>query len=509
MVARGTDHEDDMTLKSTTSPLAPRLFAAAALALSAAGAPQLLAQDSAGTAAPQVFLDKSPKIVAFQLKRLSNQQLLAVERKTDHPKYKPVYEAILVRGGIEKRFRSEAAEGLAALNKSDPVVEILNGIGRVEKDDAGTLAELVGLLLTQEPKVLAGQRAKIEALANESQSTSLKEAAYGALVVAEGKPDAVWAATEGKPDALAALLGSVSMLPNAELKEAFYSRVKPLSEQAPDEPTRVAAIDALGFIPGHEPESFALLAGLLQKEQGDVRAAAVRSLRRIPAEQWPAEQVAPLAQAIVKLVAETPSDQRATPALIETIQLGEELAGKLPADQGTPIRKSLRELGVRTILVRTLKEQMAYDLRYFVVQAGKPVQVVLDNPDAMPHNFVVTAPGALQEVGVAGGSMQPPSDPKVKAFIPDSPKVLHASHLVPPGKSETISFEAPTEPGEYPYVCTYPGHWVRMYGVMLVVPDLDAYDASPVVPADPISKKPFESQKQTTAAGVPDHQHAH
>ena len=495
-----------MTLKSKTS-LAPRLLAAATLALSAAATPLLLAQELGG--APRVSLGKSDKIVSFQLKRLSNQQLLEVERKTNDAKYKPVYDAILVRKGLERQFRSEAAEGLAALNKSDPVVEILNGIGRVEKDDAGTLAELVGLLLTQEPKVLAGQRAKIEALANESPSVSLKEAAYGALVVAEGKPDAVWAAAEAKPEALTALLGSVSMLPDAKLKEAFYSRVKPLSEQAPDASTRVAAIDALGFIPGHEAESFALLAGLLQKEQGDVRAAAVRSLRRIPADKWPAEQVAPLAQAIVKLVAETSSDQRATPAIIETIQLGEELAGKLPTEQGTPIRKSLRELGVRTILVRTLKEQMAYDLRYFVVQAGKPVQVVLDNPDAMPHNFVVTAPGALQEVGVAGGAMQPPSDPKVKPFIPDTPKVLQASHLVAPGKSETISFEAPKEPGEYPYVCTYPGHWVRMYGVMLVVPDLDAYDASPVVPVDPISKKPFESQKQTTAAGVPDHQHAH
>ena len=30
------------------------------------------------------------------------------------------------------------------------------------------------------------------------------------------------------------------------------------------------------------------------------------------------------------------------------------------------------------------------------------------------------------------------------------------------------------KPGEYNFVCTFPGHWVRMYGVMLVVPSLDA-----------------------------------
>lgn len=498
---------------TSTSPSC-RLLVAALAVVAAVGplsAGSLRAQDAAAPKpAPKVFLDKSPKIVAFQLKRLTNPQLLAVERKTDHAKYIPVYEAILVRKGVERKFRSEAAEGLAALNRSDPVVEILNGIGKVEKDDAGTVGDLVGLLLTQNPKVLAGQKPKIEALAREAQSTSMKEAAYGALVVADGKPDAVWAEAEGEPEPLARLMGSVAMLPEAKLKAAFYDKVKPLVENAPDEPTRVAAIDAIGFIPGHEAESFALLAGILQKEQGEVRAAAVRSLRRIPAGHWPKDQLAALAQAIVKLVEATPSDQRATPALIETIQLGEELAGALPSNQGTPIRKSLRELGVRTVLVRALKEQMAYDLRYFVVQAGKPVQVVLDNPDAMPHNFVVTAPGALQEVGVAGGSMQPPTDPKVKPFIPDSPKVLHASYLVQPGKSETISFEAPKEPGEYPYVCTFPGHWVRMYGVMLVVPDLDAYDQQPTAPTDPLTKKPFQSAKQTMVGAPPEgHEHSH
>ena len=32
----------------------------------------------------------------------------------------------------------------------------------------------------------------------------------------------------------------------------------------------------------------------------------------------------------------------------------------------------------------------------------------------------------------------------------------------------SLRFVAPTEPGEYPYLCTYPGHWVIMRGVMVV-----------------------------------------
>ena len=42
-----------------------------------------------------------------------------------------------------------------------------------------------------------------------------------------------------------------------------------------------------------------------------------------------------------------------------------------------------------------------------------------------------------------------------------------------------MRFTAPTKPGVYPYVCTYPGHWRRMYGALYVVDDLDEYLADP------------------------------
>ncbi len=41
-------------------------------------------------------------------------------------------------------------------------------------------------------------------------------------------------------------------------------------------------------------------------------------------------------------------------------------------------------------------------MSFFAVEAGRPVQVVLNNEDLMPHNFVITTPGALQEVAIAG-----------------------------------------------------------------------------------------------------------
>ncbi len=57
---------------------------------------------------------------------------------------------------------------------------------------------------------------------------------------------------------------------------------------------------------------------------------------------------------------------------------------------------------VRVVPIRMVEEEMRYDQPYFAVEAGRPVQIVLDNADLMPHNLVITAPGALREVAEQG-----------------------------------------------------------------------------------------------------------
>ncbi|HEY8750751.1 MAG TPA: plastocyanin/azurin family copper-binding protein [Tepidisphaeraceae bacterium] len=459
-------------------------------------------------AAPQVFLDRSPQIVAYQLKRLTNAQLLAVERKTTDAKYKPVYEAILTRKGIDKKFRDESVNALAQLNKSDPVVELLSAIGKADPEDKSTPRELIGLLMAQKPAAIAKQREKIQAMATESQTDLVKQAAYAALAVADQKPDTVWDFASKNDQGLPALLSGVALINDGKLRSTFYDRVNPLVPKATDDATQVAAIDVVGMMPGHEADVFKELATLIRGTPGAVRDAAVRSIRRIPADKWPQDQIEPLAKDIVKLVKDTPADQRTTPQAAQAVQLGNDLAGELADEQGLPIRKSLRDLGVRVVVLRTLREQMQYDTRYFAVQAGKPVQVILQNDDAMPHNLVITAPGALQEIAVAAGQMPPPDDANSKtAYIPQSPKVLQALSMVQPGESETLNFTAPTQPGQYDYVCTFPGHWVRMYGVMLVVPDLDAWEKTPSAPSDPILKKPYDSAKNEATGAMPGMEH--
>ena len=55
-----------------------------------------------------------------------------------------------------------------------------------------------------------------------------------------------------------------------------------------------------------------------------------------------------------------------------------------------------------------------------------------------------------------------------RGYVPDSDLVLASIPVLNPDEKQTIRFTAPTEPGAYPYVCTYPGHGFIMYGVMYV-----------------------------------------
>jgi putative heme-binding domain-containing protein len=121
---------------------------------------------------------------------------------------------------------------------------------------------------------------------------------------------------------------------------------------------------------------------------------------------------------------------------------------------------------------------------------------VFENIDLMPHNFVIVSPGSLEEIGNMAEAAITDPQAAAREYVPPSSKVLLASKLTQPRTSQKLAFEAPKEPGIYPYVCTYPGHWRRMYGAFYVVVDLEEYLADaegylakhPLVAVDPLLK---------------------
>jgi azurin len=125
--------------------------------------------------------------------------------------------------------------------------------------------------------------------------------------------------------------------------------------------------------------------------------------------------------------------------------------------------------GLLRVVVSCVPERLSFDRVEIRVLAGQPVRLELDNPDATPHNLVLVVPGAADEVGLLANAMA--ADPAAVAdgqFLPDTDKILQASVMVGPGGRDVMRFEAPLEAGEYPYLCTFPGHWVVMRGVLIV-----------------------------------------
>lgn len=112
------------------------------------------------------------------------------------------------------------------------------------------------------------------------------------------------------------------------------------------------------------------------------------------------------------------------------------------------------------------KAGMLFDKKSVSVKAGSKVRLVLNNPDDMMHNLLIVSPGAVDRVadmankmGLKGQSL---------GFVPDSELVLAHTNLLQPGSSDVIFFTAPSEPGDYSFVCTFPAHAATMKGLFKV-----------------------------------------
>ena len=116
---------------------------------------------------------------------------------------------------------------------------------------------------------------------------------------------------------------------------------------------------------------------------------------------------------------------------------------------------------------------LGYDKTELSVKAGQKVKLTLNNSGSIapqPHNFILIKPGKDQAVGAQANAMMTDPQAMAKSYIPDAAKadIIANTKLVMPNGTETIEFTAPAEAGDYPYMCTFPGHWLLMKGVLHV-----------------------------------------
>ena len=130
-----------------------------------------------------------------------------------------------------------------------------------------------------------------------------------------------------------------------------------------------------------------------------------------------------------------------------------------------PHNKAIQDAEPITI---SAAKNLMYDKQEIRVRAGQPVRLTMKNPDAVPHNWALLQPGTLKKVGELCNRMIANPEAAALQYIPQSSDVLAYTDVVEPYASHTIYFLAPDQPGRYPYLCTFPGHWMVMNGVLVV-----------------------------------------
>lgn len=124
---------------------------------------------------------------------------------------------------------------------------------------------------------------------------------------------------------------------------------------------------------------------------------------------------------------------------------------------------------VTEVTITPVGNQMKYEQTEFTVPAGKEVTLTFENTatsGSMKHNVVLLATAeasVVTRVGQAGAQAAG------NEHVPEDEAVLAHTALADPGETVSVTFTAPSDPGEYQYLCTFPGHYTMMQGTMTVV----------------------------------------
>ena len=178
---------------------------------------------------------------------------------------------------------------------------------------------------------------------------------------------------------------------------------------------------------------------------------------------------------------------RRLPAAFLLVLLPMAASAQSPAAEPIPAVKP-REFSV------TMREGLRFDPPRLEARPGQEILIRLENADSthQQHNFVVVRPQSRDKVPQAALAL---GDKALElAFVPALPEVLASSPLLDAEKSAVVRFRLPDAPGIYPYVCTFPGHAVVMYGAIYSGIPMPPLNKDPNIPA-------YASQSGLAGAG--------
>lgn len=152
-------------------------------------------------------------------------------------------------------------------------------------------------------------------------------------------------------------------------------------------------------------------------------------------------------------------------------QIKEQMSGKSGAHlHAAPAGATLRRGGVRPdrngVVTVTVGDDLAFDIKLIEAKAGEKIKIRLVNGavnSGMIHNLVLLK--RAQDINEVGAAAITATD---HDYIPPQhgDKIIAHTRTAQPAETVEVTLTVPP-PGEYPYVCTFPGHYVAMQGALL------------------------------------------
>ncbi len=136
----------------------------------------------------------------------------------------------------------------------------------------------------------------------------------------------------------------------------------------------------------------------------------------------------------------------------------------------TTTSEETEKISGNEIIIRPLGEEMKYAVDTVTVNAGQEVTLVLENTATMPtmvHNVVILTTNSDEDASRVG--MAAITAGEAQGYLPEDEAIFAATPMAQPGETVRVTFTAPSEPGEHLFICTYPGHYALMRGILVVV----------------------------------------
>ncbi|WP_026452261.1 azurin [Aequorivita capsosiphonis] len=139
-------------------------------------------------------------------------------------------------------------------------------------------------------------------------------------------------------------------------------------------------------------------------------------------------------------------------------------------EKTTPVEATTDSDSKEAVVTLEGNDQMKFNKSEIRVKAGQKVKLTLKHVGKMDkavmgHNWaLLTKDADMAAVGQASATAADTD------YIPADMKDKFIAHtkMLGGGESDTIEFEAPSEPGTYTFMCTFPGHYALMQGKFIV-----------------------------------------